>query len=703
MIAETGHFALILLMMLAFCQAILFSPLGIFFRRGSLQVQNTSNLQAAGGTAVLGTGEQPGFWRNFSTSLLHPGTVNVSPNTSLPPMPAWPLPVLICLLALGAQASQIYSFITSDFTLAMVAKYSHSSTPLLYRIAAAISPDCGATLLWVTLTAVATILFLIQNAIFKKAENQQAIIAVMGLIVALLAASVLIDGTPFARLAAPPLDGQGFDPQSQDILDLFYAPVLYTGLSGLSVIFAATIAALPRAALHRAWAEMLRPWTILSWTFLGAAMAISAYRAYSQQSWGNWWYWDASENAVLLPWLLATAFLHCLAVLEKTEALKPWTALLALSAFAAGWFGTFLSRSDLLGPLPAALRSSGDNAVLLIGFCVLFAGAYYLFSRVATQLHENADFTLVSRESAMFINSVMLAVAAAIVLIGTVYPLFLRWLGGTIITVGPPFFVQALMPITLALLLLMGLSPTLRWRVDGAASVGRRMKLALILSIIVTLFVWMRHLNAPSLPLLGIGLAAWVVTAALGDLWEKLWRHRDHGESKYRNIQLLGPRYLGMSLAHIGMALLIAGGSASSIWEEQSVLSARTGQSIEIGPYNLQYEGVALLPGENFATRKAKFIVYRNAQPVTELYPEVRYYPIRGVETKESAIWHGRDGDLHVSIGDRAEDSGRIVDVRFLPMMPWVWAGMMLILLGGVINALTRMILLFKKNGVSAP
>ncbi|OKH87881.1 heme lyase CcmF/NrfE family subunit [Thalassospira sp. TSL5-1] len=703
MIAETGHFALILLMTLAFCQAILFSPLGIFFRRGSLRLNSAANLQTTGGTASLGTREQPGFPHNFLSTLLHPGAIRITANTALPPMQGWPLPVLICLLALGAQASQIYSFVTSDFTLAIVAEYSHSSTPVIYRIAAAISPDCGATLLWVTLTSVATILFLIQDAIFKKAENPQAIISIMGLVVALLAASVLIDGTPFARLAAPPLDGQGFDPQSQDILDLFYSPVLYAGLSGLSVIFAATIAALPRAALHRAWAEMLRPWTILSWTLLGAAMAISAYRAYSQQSWGNWWYWDASENAVLLPWLLATAFLHCLAVLEKTEALKPWTALLALSAFGAGWFGTFLSRSDLLGPLPAALRSSGDNAVLLIGFCVLFAGAYYLFARVAGQLRENADFTLVSRESAMFINSVMLSIAAAIVMIGTVYPLFLRWLGGTIITVGPPFFVQALMPVTLAMLLLMGLSPTLRWRVDGAASVGRRMKLALILSIIVTLFAWMRHINAPSLPLLGIGLAAWVVTAALGDLWEKLWRHRDHGESKYRNIQLLGPRYLGMSLAHIGMALLIAGGSASSIWEDQSVLSARTGQSIEIGPYNLQYEGVSLLPGENFATRKAKFIVYRNAQPVTELYPEVRYYPIRGVETKESAIWHGRDGDLHISIGDRAEDSGRIVDVRFLPMMPWVWAGMMLILLGGIINVLTRMILLFKKNGVSAP
>ncbi|RCK47066.1 cytochrome C biogenesis protein CycK [Thalassospira profundimaris] len=703
MIAETGHFALILLMMLAFCQAILFSPLGIVFRRGSLGLRNTAHLQTAGGVSSLDTGGQHGFWHHFSSALLTPGAVRISPGASLSPMPLWPLPVLICLLALGAQASQIYSFVTSDFTLAMVAQYSHSSTPLMYRIAAAISPDCGATLLWVTLTSSAAILFLIQNAIFKKAENPQAIVSVMGLVVGLLAASVLIDGTPFARLAAPPLDGQGFDPQSQDILDLFYSPALYAGLSGLSVIFAATIAALPRAALHRAWAEMLRPWTLISWTLLGAAMAISAYRAYSQQSWGNWWYWDASENAVLLPWLLATAFLHCLAVLEKTEALKPWTALLALSAFGAGWFGTFLSRSDLLGPLPAALRSSGDNAVLLVGFCVLFAGAYYLFARVAGQLRENADFTLVSRESAMFINSVMLAVAAAIVLIGTVYPLFLRWLGGTIITVGPPFFVQALMPVTLAMLLLMGLSPTLRWRVDGAASVGRRMKLALILSIIVTLFVWMRHIDAPSLPLLGIGLAAWVVTAALGDLWEKLWRHRDHGESKYRNIQLLGPRYLGMSLAHIGMALLIAGGSASSIWEEQSVLSARTGQSIEIGPYNLQYEGVSLLPGENFATRKAKFIVYRNAQPVTELYPEVRYYPIRGVETKESAIWHGRDGDLHVSIGDRAEDSGRIVDVRFLPMMPWVWAGMLLILLGGIINVLTRMILLFKKNGVSAP
>ncbi|OSQ40811.1 heme lyase CcmF/NrfE family subunit [Thalassospira mesophila] len=700
MIAETGHFALILLLMLGCCQAVIFSPLGVLFRRPSLSATSSPSLQMAG-TAGTITADKTGWWRSFSQAAFRPfSSDNIAP---APTGPIWPLPLLICLLAIGAQGSLIYSFVISDFTLPLVTHYSHSSTPVFYRIAASISPDRGATLLWITLTSLATILVLLQNAIFKKSENAHAIVGVMGLIIALLAASVLIDGDPFARIGDPPLDGQGFDPQSQDILDIFYSPILHAGLAGLSIIFAATVAALPRARLNRAWAEMLRPWALLSWTLLGAAMMISAYRAYAEQSWGNWWYWDASENAVLLPWLLATAFLHCLAVLEKTEALKPWTALLALSTFGAGWFGTFLARSDLLGPLPESLRASGDNAVLLIGFCFLFAGAYYLFSRAAGHLRENADFTLVSRESGMFINSVLLAVAAAIVMIGTVYPLFLRWLGGTIITVGPPFFVQALMPVTLAMLLLMGLSPTLRWRVDGAASVGRRMKLALILSVIVTLFVWMRHIDAPPLPLLGIGLAAWVVTAALGDLWEKLWRHRDHGESKYRNIKMLGPRYIGMSLAHIGMALLIAGGSASSLWEEQAVLSARTGQSIEIGPYNLQYEGVSLLPGENFATRKAKFIIYRNAQPVSELYPEVRYYPIRGVETKESAIWHGRDGDLHVSIGDRAEDSGRIVDVRFLPMMPWVWAGMLLILLGGVINMLTRMILLFKKNGVSAP
>jgi cytochrome c-type biogenesis protein CcmF len=685
MIAELGHFALILVLVLGCVQAVAFCPLGLVLahpvavslRGGAVPVPSATMARPSNASPAEG-------------SLGHPG---------LSGLRLWPLPLLICILACIAQGSLIYSFIVSDFTLPVVARYSHSSTPLLYQISASMTSDGGATLLWISLTALATLIFAIQSGLTRRAAPPHATVAILGLVVALLATSVLIDGDPFARTLHPPLDGQGFDPQAQDLLALFYRPFLFGGLAALSVIFAATISALPRASLDRPWAELMRPWTLGGWTLLGVAMAISAYRAYAQQPWGNWWYWDVSENAVLMAWLLATALVHGLAVLEKTEALKPWTALLALSAFGAGWFGVFLARSDLLGPLPSALSANGNNVALLVGFCVLFGGGYYLFSRLAIHLRRSVDFSLVSRESGMFINSVMLAVAAAIVLIGTIYPLLLRWFDGTVITVGPPFFVQALLPIALPVLVMMGIAPTLRWRFDEAVAVGGRMKLALILSLIVTLFVWMRHINAPSLPLLGIGLAAWVMAAALGDLWERLWHQRDHAESKYRNFQLLGPRYLSMTFAHIGVALLVAGGAASNLWEDQTVLSARTGQSIEIGPYNLQYEGVALLPGENYATRKATFIIYRNAQPLGQIYPEVRYYPIRGQETHETGIWHGRDGDLHVSIGDRAEDGGRIVNVRFLPMMTWVWAGMLLILLGGVVSLITRALLLFKVKG----
>ncbi|OSQ44383.1 heme lyase CcmF/NrfE family subunit [Thalassospira alkalitolerans] len=680
MIAEFGHFALILILVLGCCQAVLFCP--ALFRAGYYVLAPVQ---------TLATGPVTNRSDNGQDNTTHPNHLSV-----------WPLPFAMCILAIIAETALIHSFIVSDFTLSIVANYSHSSTPMLYRIGAAFIPDSGAMLLWVTASTIATLLFAVQTTLRGITQQDRVTLGILAIITALLAAATLIDADPFLRSVMAPLDGRGLDPQLQDVPGILRGPVLYAGLAGLSVIFAATLAALPGANLDRSWSELLRPWALASWTLLGAAIAINAYRAYTEQAWGNWWYWDTSENALLLPWLLSTAFLHCRAVMEKTETLKPWAALLALSAFGAGWFGTFLVRSDLLGPLPTALLSTGDSVALLVGFCILFAGAYFMYWRCAGGMVDTKDFSLISRESGMFISSVMLSVTAATVLIGTIYPLILRWFDGDIITVGPPFFVQALIPIGVPMLFLMGFAPTLRWRNDEAWLIGRRMKLAALLSLIVVLFVWMRFIDASPVPLLGIGLAAWVFTAALGDLWERLWRQPDHGEGKYRNFQLLGPRYLSMTFAHIGIAILIAGGSASAIWEQQVVLSARTGQSIQIGPYNLQYEGVALLPGENFATRKATFIVYRNALPVTELFPEVRYYPIRGIETKEADIWHGRDGDLHVSIGERAEDGGRVVTVRFLPMMPWVWGGMLLMLIGGVISIGTRVILRYKKNGVPA-
>ncbi|MDG4717580.1 cytochrome c-type biogenesis CcmF C-terminal domain-containing protein [Thalassospira sp. FZY0004] len=619
------------------------------------------------------------------------------------------MPFGILAMAIIAQAALLHSFIISDFSLPIVAEVSHSSTPLLFRIGAAFTPDGGAMVLWLLMLSLVNVLLTLQ--LFGPAKSPYAqeddgtlfknAMSIMGLLIAVLGVATLIDADPFLRIPVAPLDGRGMNPQSQDILRVLREPFLYVGLAGLAVIHALTLSGLIFKKFDRRIAETLRFWTIASWLSLGAAIAINAYRSYSQQAWGNWWYWDTAENSLLLPWLLTTALLHCRAVLEKTETLKGWTAFLGLSALAVGWFGVYLTRSDLFGSLSETLNKPHDSVALLIGFCVVFAGSYYLFWRRGEELGEPRSFELVSRESSMFINSVMLALIAAVVLIGTIYPLVLRWFDGENITVGGPFYVEVLVPVVVPLLFLMGFAPTLRWRQDEMWLIGRRMKLAAILSVIIILFVSIRFIELSPAPLIGIGLAGWILTASLSDLWARLWRQPDHGESKYRNLQLLGPRYLSMTLAHIGLAIMLAGGAASSIWEEQVVVSARAGQSIQAGPYNLQYEGVALLAGENYATRQATFILYRHALPVTELFPEIRYYPIRGVETREAGIWHGRDGDLHVSVGDRADDGGRIVSVRFLPMMTWVWAGMIMMLIGGTFSILTRIVLRFQKNGVS--
>ncbi|RCK46107.1 heme lyase CcmF/NrfE family subunit [Thalassospira profundimaris] len=697
MLAEFGHFALLLIVVTGFGQAVLCSPLWL---RSSIR----SSLL---GPATVLAGGSPG---PFSDG---PGNMSVRlPTQDLPRQtsPYLILPLGILVLAIIAEAGLLHAFIVSDFSLPIVADVSHSSTPLLFRIGAAFTPDGGAMVLWLLAVSLVNVVLAIQLFTPEKSSYAQDddgslyhnALSVLGLLIAVLGLATLIDADPFLRMAVAPLDGRGMNPQNQDVLRVLREPFLYLGLAGLAVIYALTISGLLDKKFDRRIAETMRFWTIMSWVSLGTAIAINAYRSYSQQAWGNWWYWDTAENSLLLPWLLTTALVHCRAVLEKTETLKGWTAFLGLSALAVGWFGVYLTRSDLFGPLTETLMKSGDSMTLLIGFCVVFAGSYYLFWQRSDNLGEPRPFEPISRESSMFLNSVILALIAAVVLIGTIYPLVLRWLGGENITVGGPFYVEVLVPMTVPLLLLMGFAPTLRWRQDEVWLIGRRMKLAAILSLIIFLFVSIRFIDLSPAPLIGIGLAGWILTASLSDLWARLWRQPDHGESKYRNLQLLGPRYLSMTLAHIGLAVMLAGGAASSIWEEQIVVSARAGQSIQAGPYNLQYEGVSLLAGENYATRQAKFILYRHALPVTELYPEIRYYPIRGVETREAGIWHGRDGDLHVSVGDRADDGGRVVSVRFLPMMTWVWAGMILMLTGGAISIVTRIFLRFQKNGVSA-
>ena len=679
MLAELGHFALLLMVMTGLGQAILFSPIWLRFP-----------LRAGVATANLVT-----------TNGASSGDINGS--SPLPrPTNLLILPLVILAFAVIAEAALIHSFVVSDFSLPIVTDVSHSSTPLLFRIGAAFTPDGGAMLLWLVALSLANAVLALQFA--RQTDDNsfaQQALSVIGILIAILGIAALIDADPFLRVDVAPLDGRGMNPQAQDFLRVLREPFLYLGLAGLGVICALTIAALLEGQIDRKTAETMRSWTIGAWVLLGAAIAINAYRSYSQQAWGNWWYWDTAENSLLLPWLLTTALLHCRAVLEKTETLKGWTAFLGISALAVGWFGAYLTRSDLFAPLPETLLKPSDSFALLVGFCLFFASAYYLFWQRSDRLGDGRNFELISRESGMFLNSVMLALIAAVVLIGTIYPLVLKWVDGETITVGAPFYVEVLVPITIPLLFLMAFAPALRWRQDELWMVGGRMKLAAILSLITVLFVSIRFIDLSPTPLIGIGLAGWVLAASLSDLWARLWRQPDHGESKYRNLQLLGPRYISMTLSHIGLAVLIAGGSASSIWEEQVVISARAGQSIQAGPYNLQYEGVSLLAGENYATRQATFILYRHALPVTELFPEIRYYPIRGVETREADIWHGRDGDLHVSIGDRDDDGGRVVTVRYLPMMPWVWTGMILMLIGGCISILTRIFLRLQKNGVS--
>ena len=591
--------------------------------------------------------------------------------------------LLLCALSFAALT---YAFVTSDFSVELVARNSHSAKPLLYKFAGVWGNHEGSLLLWVLMLA----LFGGLIALFGRSLSpglKARILAVQGSIASAFLALMLFTSNPFARVEAAPFDGNDLNPLLQDPGLAFHPPFLYLGYVGLSVSFSFAAAALIEGKVDAAWARWVRPWTLASWMFLTIGIALGSWWAYYELGWGGWWFWDPVENASFMPWLIATALLHSAIVAEKRECLKSWTILLALLAFAFSLAGTFLVRSGIITSVHA-FASDPERGVFILAILGAFCGGgLALYALRAGSLSPSGAFGTVSRESALIFNNVLLVVAAMIVFAGTFWPLAAEVLFDRTLSVGRPYFDQAFTPIAVAAAALLPLGSTLPWKRGSAEASLRRMRGALALALACGALAWSLQTGGRMLAPIGLALSAWVVAGAAVDLWTSagIWR-RGFKPARIRRIS--GAQW-GKAAAHAGFGIAIAGVSAITAWEVEDIRKARPGEAFAIGGYQILFGGVEVQSGPNYRATVGTFEFERNGQPVAILRPERRLYPVAGMRTTEAAIDRGVLRDLYVVLGE-ADGDGWTVRTYVKPLANWIWFGAAVMAAGGLLSLADR-------------
>ncbi|NQW11994.1 MAG: heme lyase CcmF/NrfE family subunit [Alphaproteobacteria bacterium] len=576
------------------------------------------------------------------------------------------------------------AYLVSDFSLANVAANSHSAKPFIYKLSGVWGNHEGSMLLWVLILA----LFGAAVAAFgvNLPESLRArTLAVQGMIGVGFLAFVLFTSNPFERLIPPPLDGQGLNPLLQDIGLALHPPMLYLGYVGLSTTFSFAVAALLEGKVDPSWARWVRPWTLAAWTALTAGIVLGSGWAYYELGWGGWWFWDPVENASFMPWLAATALLHSAIVVEKRGALKSWTILLALVAFAFSLLGTFLVRSGVLTSVHAFAVDPERGLFILGLLAIAVGGSFVLYAWRAPTLEGGGMFRPVSREGALMLNNLLLSTAAATVLIGTLYPLALELVTDEKVSVGPPYFEATFVPLMIPLILALGVGPMLAWkRGDLTAALSRlwvAASLALALGLIV-LYLW----GAPVGAALGLGLAAWLAGAVLTEWAERVRLFRIPLAQSIDRARGLPRSSYGMTFAHLGLAVFIFGAVGETFFSREVVRYVVPGDRIEIADRTLIFKGVETREGPNYQIQAGVFELDNG----DVLQPERRFYRAEGQQTTEAAIRPRPMGDLYVVLGEPAGDGRWTVRIYMKALAIWLWIGGALMVFGGLVSLADR-------------
>jgi cytochrome c-type biogenesis protein CcmF len=639
MIAELGHYALVLALGFALAQAIV--PL-IGARRGD--------------TALMRVAE--------------------------------PASMIQFALVAGAFLALMHGYLTSDFSIENVWQNSHSAKPMLYKVTGVWGNHEGSMILWLLILT----FFGACVAVFGgnlPASLKARVLSIQALIGVAFLLFVIVTSNPFVRLVPAPADGRGLNPVLQDPALAFHPPFLYAGYVGFSVAFSFAIAALLEGRVDAAWARWVRPWTLAAWMFLTLGIAMGSWWAYYELGWGGWWFWDPVENASFMPWLAGTALLHSAIVVERREALKTWTVLLAILAFSLSLIGTFLVRSGVLTSVHAFAVDPERGIFVLVILCLFIGGALSLFAWRAPTLRSGGLFAPISRETGLILNNLLLTVGCATVLFGTLYPLALEAFSGAKSSVGAPFFNLTFVPLMVPLLMLVPFGPLLAWKRADAWATTQRLAVAAMAAIVCgAVAAWLKS-GGPLLAPFGMALGVWLVAGAFSDIAHRVKLFRETPASSLRRAAGLPRSAWGTVLAHGGLGVMVLGIVAVSAWRVEKVVVAEPGETIEIAGFELEFAGVVPRQGPNYQDQVGLFTARRGGVVIGELEAAKRVYTLRQMPTTEAAIHTLWTGDLYVVLGDPV-GSGYTVRAYYNPLAPFIWIGAVIMFVGGAVSLSDR-------------
>ncbi len=586
-----------------------------------------------------------------------------------------------------AFAALMVAFVTSDFSLSLVVDNSHSAKPLIYRISGVWGNHEGSMLLWLLIlsgfgAAAAWFGGDLPERLRARVLSVQASVGVA------FFAFILFTSNPFARLPVPPFDGQDLNPLLQDPGLAFHPPFLYLGYVGLSMSFSFAVAALIEGRVDAAWARWVRPWTLAAWMFLTVGIALGSWWAYYELGWGGFWFWDPVENASFMPWLFATALLHSAVVTEKREALKSWTVLLAIIAFGFSLLGTFIVRSGVLTSVHAFANDPERGVFILAILFVFTGGALTLYAARAHAMEAKGVFGLVSRESALVANNVLLAVSSLVVFVGTLWPLLAEMAFGRVLSVGAPFFDAAFTPFFIALALILPPGALLGWKRATGSKLARQLAPAAVLAAALAVLGYAIGSGRSALGPLGLALGGWVIGGAMVDMWMR--SGRGTVAARLGRLARLPRADWGRGLAHGGLGVTFIGIAGLLSWQQEDIRVADIGDSWSLGGYEMTLDDVSEGQGPNYLTTMAQMTVRDGGDVVAVLYPEKRIYPVAGMPTTEAGIDGGLWRDLYLVIGDPQDAGGWAVRSHVKPMAAWIWAGAILMALGGLLSLTDR-------------
>jgi cytochrome c-type biogenesis protein CcmF len=582
-----------------------------------------------------------------------------------------------------------WSHVVSDFSVLTVFENSHSAKPLIYKISGVWGNHEGSMLLWVLILGVFGALVATFGGNLPLVLRAD-VLAVQAFIAATFELFVLLTSNPFARLVPAPFEGRDLNPILQDPGLAVHPPMLYLGYVGFSITFSFAAAALIDGRIDAAWARWVRPWALTAWICLTLGIAMGSFWAYYTLGWGGWWFWDPVENASLMPWLAGTALLHSAVVMEKRNALRVWTILLAIVTFSLSLLGTFLVRSGVLTSVHAFANDPARGVFILAILTLFIGGGFALFAWRAPVLRQGGLFAPISREGALVLNNLFLVTACATVLVGTLYPLALEALTGDKISVGAPFFAATFVPLAVPLLIAMSFGPLLAWKRGDLYGVAQRLIGALAIAILGIAATFAVEGRGPVLAPFGLGLALFVIAGAIADLVERTGLFRSSFGTAMTRAGGLPRSAWGTMVAHCGIGLTVLGIVGETQWGAERITAMKPGESVSIRHYQLSFDSLLPRQGPNYRELAGTFTVKRNGEVLGVMEPSRRTYPVRGVTTTEAALMTRGASQLYVSLGDPTPGGATVVRVYHKPMVLLIWLGAVVMALGGALSLSDR-------------